>query len=222
MRKAAFTVLILLLVACQPPPASETKTLGQPLVISVTDSLEWLGPDLAGCAAEVGVAVQYVVDKSAGDDGIRLRLGEPETDGYTALLGEDHLAVIVHPDNPEQEISLDTLQAVFSGKQEKWADQSEIQFWSLPRSSDVTIALLAAGIKIANAGLAPTSKTMLNVIAENPNAIGFIPAHWVDDSVRVLQVTGLDISFPILATSRMEPQGAARAWLVCLQEKMGK
>jgi len=222
MRKAAFTLLILLLAACQPLPASEARTPAQPLKIALTDSLSWLGPDLADCAAEVGVAVQYIEEPATGDGVIHLRLGTPETDGYTAVLGEDQLAVIVHPDNPEQEISQESLLAIFTGKQKNWPNQSEIQLWSLPRSSDVTVALRAAGIKMENAGLAPTPKAMLNAVAENSNTIGFIPVRWVDDSVRVLQVKGLDITLPILATSRMEPQGAARAWLVCLQEKIAQ
>jgi len=222
MHKATLTLLILLLAACQPRPASQTRTPVEPLKISVSDSLSWMGPDLARCAAEVGVAVQIVDAASTSGELIQLRLGTPDADGYTAVLGEDQLAVIIHPDNPEQELSLETFQAIFTDQQKNWSDQSEIQLWSLPQSSDVAAALRVAGISIENAGLALTATDMLKAVAQNPNAVGFIPARWVDDSVRVLQVKGLDVTLPILATSRVEPQGAAHAWLVCLQEKMAQ
>jgi len=222
MHKVTFILLILLLAACQPLPVAETRTPSDPLEISVPDSLSWMGPDFASCASEVGVAVQIVDAASPSSELIQLRLGTPDTVGFTAVLGQDHLAVIVHPDNPEQEIPLETLQAIFIGQQKNWPDQSEIQLWSLPQSSDVTAALLAAGINLSNAGLAPTTRAMLEAVAQNSKAIGFMPARWVDESVRVLQVKGLDVTLPILATSRMEPQGAARAWLVCLQEKMAQ
>jgi hypothetical protein len=222
MRKTVITWLILLLAACQPLPTPVTRTPAEPLEITVADSLSWLGPDFASCAAEVGVAVKIVDEASASDDVIRLRLGTSETGSYAAKLGEDHLVVIVHPDNPEKDISLETLQAIFSGQQKNWPDQSEIQLWSLPQSSDVTAALLASGIRIENAGLVPTAGAMLNAVAQNGNAIGFIPARWVDEGARVLQVDGLDLSLPILAASRVEPQGTARSWLVCLQQKIGQ
>ncbi len=222
MPKTVIIALILLLAACQPLPVSETRTPAEPLKIAVSDSLSWMGPDFASCAAEVGVAVQMVEEASASDELIQLRLGAPDSDGYTAVLGQDQLAVIVHPDNPEKEISLESLQRIFTGKQKNWADQTEIQLWSLPQSSDVAAALLVAGISIDNAGLAPTAQDMLNAVAHNSNAIGFLPTHWVDDSVRVLQIKGLDLSLPILATSRVEPQGTARSWLVCLQGKISQ
>ena len=220
MPKFIILVLILLLAACQPLPATDIRTPVEPLKIAVPDSLSWMGPDFASCAAEVGVAVQIVDEAVTSDELIRLRLGTPDTIGYTAVLGQDHLAVIVHPDNPEQELSLETLKEFFSGQLKNWPDQSETQIWSLPLSSDVTAALLAAGVNTSNTGLAPTARAMLDAVAHNSKAIGFIPARWVDASVRVIQVKGLDVSLPILATSKIEPQGSARSWLVCLQGKI--
>lgn len=219
MRRIASLLLLLILVACQATPAAPTHTV-QPLQVALSSSLTWIEPDLADCAASVGVAVQRA-DEAAGDpDVITLRLGRFSGEGYAAILGEDHLAIIVNPGNSIAELPLDTAQAIFAGRDKTWADQSKIQVWSLPESNDTTAALEAAGFSISGAGLAPTPQDMLKSVAANPAAIGFLPARWLDDSVRDAQVAGLAIDLPILAVIGQEPQGTARALLVCLQEKI--
>lgn len=218
MRKIGFFALLLLLVACQPARAGQ-DTPPAPLKVAVSSSLSWLEPDLADCAAGTGLAVQHVETVAAGD-GITLRLGVPEDESYAAVLGEEELAIIVHPDNPLAELPLDIVRNIFAGREKNWPDQSEIQVWSLPRTGDLSTALLAAGFSIQNAGLAPTPQAMREVVAANPAAIGYLPARWVDGSVRALTIDGFAVRLPILTISAQEPQGEARALLVCLQEKI--
>ncbi len=218
MFKVILVLLTLILAACQPLPAVQV-TPQAPLKVSVSPSLNWLENDLAACAASAGTAVQRA-DSESVDADILLQLGGNENEAYAAVLGQEQLAVIVHPNNPLTEVSLEDAQAIFSGQMTTWPDGSEILAWSLPASSDVHAALLEAGFAFNRNGLAANPQIMLTAVAGNPAAIGYLPVQWVDDSVRVLEVTGLQIEIPILAISAQEPQGQARALLVCLQEKI--
>ncbi len=221
MRKIASLLLLLVLAACQASPALETNTL-QPLKVTVSSSLAWLEPDLADCAASVGAAVARTDDSAAEADVIRLQLGRFSGEGYAAILGQDQLTVIVNPANPVTELPIETVRAIFAGREKAWADQSEIQVWSLPQSNDAAAAFADAGFTVLGAGLAPTAQDMRTAVAADPAAIGFLPAHWLDDSVRALPVAGLDTGLPILAITAQEPQGTARALLACLQERIGQ
>lgn len=221
MYRIIIFTIILLLAACQATPTVESTPV-QPLQVAVSSSLTWLEPELAVCAAEAGVAVQRADERPADSDVISLRLGVPrDEESYAAVLGEERLVLIVHPDNPLEELTLVSAQAIFSGREKSWPDQSEIHLWALPESSDAGLALAGAGFDFSGAGLAPTPESMLELVAGDPAAIGYLPAHWLDTSVRALDVDGLN-PVPILAVSAAEPQGAARALLVCLQQKIGK
>jgi hypothetical protein len=55
-------------------------------------------------------------------------------------------------------------------------------------------------------------------VAADPNAIGFLPAHWLDSSVRAVTIDGLSSAAqPILALTTSTPKGTTRSWLLCLQ-----
>lgn len=214
-------VLALLMAACQASPAVEA-TPAPPLRVAVSSSLTWLEPDLADCASEASVAVQRADESSSDPEVISLRLGVPtEEDGYAAALGEERLVFIVHPDNPLKELTLASAQAIFSANEKNLPDQGEIHVWALPESNDASVALADAGFIVNGAGLAPTPESMLEVVAGDPAAIGYLPARWLNTGVRALEVDGLD-AVPILAVSTQEPQGAARALLVCLQKRIGE
>lgn len=221
MRRLVPILLVLFLAACGTAPAAET-TPEQPLKVAVSSDLAWLESDLAGCAAEVGAAVLRADETPDGQDVIALQTGAPPEGKYAAVLGEDRLAIIVHPDNPLEELSLESAQAIFTGLQKNWGDQSEIRVWSLPKTGEVTSALTAAGFSLAESAQAPTAADMRAAVAADPSAIGYLPARWLDDSVRELPVDGLKVELPVLALSAQEPQGKARALLLCLQAKIGQ
>lgn len=221
MSRIILLVLALLLAACQPAPA-EDITVQPPVKVAIPPSLAWLEHDLADCAASAGVAVQRADEAPQGTEVITLRLGEPPSGSYAAILGEDRLAVIVHPDNPLAEMDKDNAQAIFAGQQKNWPDGSEVQAWNLPPGDDASAAMAAAGFIFANDGQAPTPQAMLMAVSTNPAAIGYLPARWLDSSVRELAVSGFEIKLPILAVSVGEPQDGARALLLCLQGKITK
>jgi len=70
--------------------------------------------------------------------------------------------------------------------------------------------------------LASDSGAMLEALAQNPGAVGYLLKSQLNTAVRTVRVNGIP-SFnptqPILALSLKEPQGYARQLLLCLQEK---
>lgn len=221
MSRIVLGLLALVLAACQSAPAVQA-TPQTPLKVAVSPSLTWLESDLAACAASVGTAVQRADDAPADSGVIALRLGAPDDGRFAAVLGQEQVVVIVHPDNLQPDLTREDAMAIFSGQQKSWPDGAEILAWSLPVTSDAHAAMLAAGFSFAGTGLAATPQTMLQAISSDPAAIGYLPARWVDASVRALEIKGMPVDVPILAVSAQEPQGSARALLVCLQEKTGK
>ena len=221
MSRIVLVVLALVLAACQSAPAVQA-TPQTPLKVAVSPSLTWLETDLAACAASVGVAVQRADDGPAASGVIALQLGAPEDGRFAAVLGQEQVVAIVHPDNPQPELTRDDALAIFAGRQKFWPDGTEIHVWGLPETSDAHAAMLAAGFSFAAAGLAASPQAMLQAVASDPAAIGYLPARWVDASVRALQITATPVEVPILAVSAQEPKGSARALLVCLQEKIGR
>ena len=221
MSRIVLVVLALVLAACQSAPAAPV-TPQPPLKVAVSPSLTWLEGDLAACAASEGIAVQRADDDPAASGVIALQLGAPQDGRFAAVLGQEKVVVIVHPDNPQPELTRDDALAIFSGRQKSWPDGTEILVWGLPETSDAHTAMLTAGFSFAGAGLAASPQAMLHAVASDPAAIGYLPARWVDVSVRALEITGMPVEAPILAVSAQEPQGGARALLVCLQEKIGR
>jgi hypothetical protein len=64
---------------------------------------------------------------------------------------------------------------------------------------------------------------MREAVAADSGALGILPRRWVDDTVRTVPLADLPqgaLIRPILALSAAEPQGALRAWVACLQERV--
>ena len=221
MSRLVLGILVLILASCQSAPAAQA-TPQAPLKVAVSPSLIWLESDLAACAASVGTAVQRADDDPAAPGVIALQLGEPDDGRFAAVLGREQMVVIVHPENLQPDLTREDALAIFSGRLKSWPDGAEILAWSLPVSSDTHAAMLAAGFSFAGTGLAANPQAMLQAVSSDPAAIGYLPARWVDTSVRALEITGMPVVVPILAVSAQEPQGIARARLVCLQEKTGQ
>jgi hypothetical protein len=146
---------------------------------------------------------------------------------FASVIGEEELVVVIHPDNPLQQISLEDLRAVYEGTLREWPDtQEEIEAWAYPAGEDVQEVFESAvftGTAPASdkAWLAPDPRAMREAIAGNPAALGFLPRSWLDEGVRALPISGLeagDLRQPVLALSKSEPIDPEKALLICLQQ----
>ncbi len=177
---------------------------------------------------------------------VLLRWGAPtQLDQYSAQLGTDHLIVIVNPGSPLISLTLDFARQVFNGSittwgalhdacpdcfdstydETKYKDQTiNLNFYPVEEDIQTFFNLsVMAGqpVASASAGLLPDPDAMLETIAKSESSIGFIPAHALDSSVKEIALSGIDainLTQPILAIIKSEPQGATREWLLCLQK----
>lgn len=233
-----FLILCLILTACQPAASTPTSEL-EVWKVERSPALEWMGSSLNGCALEQNNLGIALVQKPGSDADITLSWGQPASESQNAyLLGQDELVLIIHPDNPLQEISLDSLKAVYDSEVTSWSqfqeDQEDrensnsIQTWRYPDGNAVEqifeeISGSSASPR-SSSMLAPDPQAMRSAVSGQSAAIGFLPSRWVDSSVKVLRISGLSAEAaarPILAwTAAGEPTPEQEAWLLCLQEKI--
>ena len=228
----------LLIVGCAPistPTPYATPMLWQ---IARTPSLSWLDNSFNLCIQEqneyrIIVAEQPLNAILKQDADISILWGEPDPLAEFAYdLGEDELTFVVHPDNPLQEISFESIQKIFSGQEVFWpADQDASQSpaipWKYPEGNEVQQILeKTLGISSPTGESVQTTPDiagMLEHISQNPEAIGFLPKSQIDSRVKPIQISGLSpqsLTFPIIALSSAQPDMYQTAWLVCIQKKI--
>src|SRR5574340_1043323 len=226
-----------LLAGCQ----GQVETTPQPIIpleVQITPALDWLRPTMAACAVEnpnlsLIVDSTNLADQTLETAGVLLRWTDADADqGKTFKLGEDRLAVIVHPENPLEEMYVSQLAAVFSGSTFDWSGLQQgasgaIQPWVYPSGDDAQSLfdnnVLPFDELIGTARIAPDPQTMLEAIGSDPLAIGMIPSRWLDSSVKAIKITGTaeqDWTLPILAVTADDPTEPVRDWLLCIQDKI--
>lgn len=120
-------------------------------------------------------------------------------EGLTAtILAYDGIAVIVHPDNPVSDLTIEEIAQIYTG---------EITVWSAVGGSDTEIVLIGreAGSGTRDGFEAATKTTgkcnyrqeltstgdIITAVTGNPNAIGYVSVASVKDTVKVLQIDGV-------------------------------
>ena len=238
-------VFILALVAglitgCATQPPGDPAPTPTALRIEITRSLEWLRPAMAECAQQtqgltLSVQSTAVTDQSLEDGDVLLRWSSLAPASAAPFeIGKDMLAVIVNPENPVDTLDAAQLKDFYSGQAAVWTDaegasSGAVQTWVYPAGDDAQLLLtstLLADLPIATtARIAPNPAAMLEAVAADPLAIGFLPARWLDSTVRQITVTGYasdQWTLPILAVTRSEPSGITRDWLLCVQDKIAQ
>jgi hypothetical protein len=64
---------------------------------------------------------------------------------------------------------------------------------------------------------------MREALTEDPQAIGFLPGLWLDESVQMITIEDLDLAsfqVPILGITPSSPDDGLRDWLLCLQSEI--
>lgn len=231
--------LILALVsACAPqvdPPPSPAAT--QWLRVQVSPSLSNYSDVYSSCVpAGVGLALQQAAGTSFQPEQADLTLiwGEPQANlAYAVRLAQDDLSLVVNPLNPIASISLQALQTTYLGHLPAWDWDylgqlpSPLNAYAYPDSSDI-LHIFAGGVfqpgqaLDREVNLVPGPLEMRQAIARDPGGLGFLPSRWLDSSVKPIPIEGAPTQWtqPILALSGSEPQGAARDWLLCVQESL--
>ena len=99
------------------------------------------------------------------------------------IIAVDSLVVIVHPDNPVGELTIDQMAGIYSGQIRNWAEVGgknapinihDFRDGSGTRSSFLNAVFGANTAEIADAQVQPNNAEMSDTINKDPNAIGYV------------------------------------------------
>jgi phosphate transport system substrate-binding protein len=242
MKHMVLIGLVLLLSACSTPSLSTSLPTPVAINLSYPASLTPWADKLTGCAANNPFISLYLFSTSTSnkrvlDNEIVLELGEPSQD-YSGLflsqVGWEQLVVLVNLDNKLSKLSTDELRSIYSGQVTRWENGSGniIQVWVLPKGDAARMifdnAVLSSQTLTSEAMLAPDPGAMLEAIARDANAIGYLPISALNSgdqsNVSRIKTIQLDqpieenLNQPVIAITQSEPTGLMRVLVVCLQD----
>jgi len=152
---------------------------------------------------------------------------------YAVAIAKDAIAIIVHPLNPVKNLSLDQIRDVFSGKVENWKvlggsnhpiDIVTREEGSGTRESFQKFVMRKEDISLG-ALVQDSNGAVRQVIATDPNAIGYISLGLVNDQVEAVKISGAEPNLrnvydgrytlvrPFLFVFNGEPVGPAKSFL---------
>lgn len=228
-RKAAILLALLILAACT---GSGPLVTPEPVTLVVAGSTS-MGPTLAELAAVFQAQnPNIVVTVHVGGTGAGLNelvasrvdiaalswMAEeaPATESLQLTpLARDPIAVIVHPTNPVSNVTFLQLRALYRGETLDWAalagNLGTPEIVSREEGSGTRGAFEAITMDhdrvTLNARVMPTSATIVDYVAKEPSAIGYVTLSAVDKRVRVVNIEGVA---PSLETAESGAYGLTR------------
>ena len=236
------------------PPPPEISTTPPPVSLrigvasSATAVPELISAPFAAFAPHI--TPQFVVanaetllaDLATGQlDAVLVHALPAETNLWFNPVALDGLALIVHPDNPVENLSRADAQAIFSGQITNWSavggPDLPITLLSRERGSGTralfTQRILGTRPISINTQVLAGDAEVIKAVAANPGAIGYSmlgarngAKRLASDGIPATPATVADQSYPLTAplyfAARSEPQDELRAFLAWLQADAGQ
>jgi len=186
-------------------PAPLTLTLSTvdaalPLVTHLGDAFNTEHPHITLAVSSVNATRAWMrLATGEVDAAIVSMLPAEASDFQQTPIARDGAVIIVHPDNPLENLTLLELQRLFSGLIDNWRDvqSSAMTVQPVVRESDSGLrAIFETRVMpdsriTPNARVLPNGPAVVDFVAQNPNAIGYVSATMVDARVKVLSVEDL-------------------------------
>jgi phosphate transport system substrate-binding protein len=158
------------------------------------------------------------------------------------VIARDGIAVIVHPDNSINELTIDQLKSIYTGGISRWdkvgSNAGTIVVVSRDAASGTfeTFNELALGnAKLTDSALMLASNLeVARVVAQTPNAIGYVGLGYLSDEIKAVKVNGIypsgttvrDESYPLARPLFMytngNPKGLAKGFVDFVMSKEGQ
>ena len=238
---------LLALVACK-PQANTLVIAGSrsvmPVVEVLADSFKQNNTqvqiDIQGVGSSAGVTA---ASEGAADIGmVSRRLKEDEPQLVETIIAYDGVAIIVHPNNPVDNLTMEQLRAIYAGKITNWADvggnDAEIVLIDKEEGSgtrDVFMDLVMDETPIADSAIVMDGTGAARAaVAADPNAIGYISFAAVTPEVKALTIDGVPASpeavlagnyiiyRPFVLVTQAEPSALAQQFLDYVQSPAGQ
>jgi phosphate transport system substrate-binding protein len=152
---------------------------------------------------------------------------------YTVTIAKDAIAIIVNPQNPIQDLTLERIREVFSGKIINWKELGgpshsivlvTREEGSGTRESFQKFVMGKEDISLGSL-VQDSNGAVRQVVASNHNAIGYISLGLVNEQVKALKISGVEPNLteiengkytlvrPFLFVFNEEPAGEAKSFL---------
>jgi ABC-type phosphate transport system substrate-binding protein len=161
---------------------------------------------------------------------------------WAAPVGQDGIALIVHPDNPLPGLTVEQLRSIYQGYVPNWnqlgGHDAEVSVISREDGSGTRVEFeqLVMGDRRTTlaAQIAPSSSAVVSSVARLPGGIGYVSMAYVDASVRSLMIDGAaptpdavyGNTYPLRSTlyfiGRQEPQDEYRVFIGWVQSPAGQ
>jgi hypothetical protein len=222
IRKTLILSLFLVFTACTPLVTNTPPPVPEPIRVAYPPSLSNWQDELHACALQTPEIALTILETSPSDlefeaADLTLWFGEPPqgVKVYAATLGTDEITIIAGQAVNLTTISAAQLRAIYLQA------EGGYQAWTYGEGNELRLifdrAFLEQVAPSAEVWLAPNPEAMLEAMAANPRAIGYLPKAWLDGEIKTLPLTE-PLQVPILAITPAEPTGALRNYLVCLQQ----
>lgn len=247
---AAFT-----LTSCssQAIPAATPTTNTTTLRLQATPATARLMRELASeyAAANPGIALDIetgsyntLASRAAQGDGDYFLTNHlpPDSPLWAAPVGQDGIAVILHPENPTQALTSAQVRGIYQGFIGNWnalgAAEGVIQVVSREDGAatryEFERLLLGNRAVLPSALVAPTATAMMQMVRTDPNSIGYVAVGQLTADVRAVAVDGinptqdniLNSTYPLRSTLYIvgagEPPPDERAFIGWVQGASGQ
>lgn len=231
-------------------PVTPVNVNLQIINLQYSDSLSWLVPAMTSCAnllQNTGLVTHNLPaeELSLQNSDLNLRWGAPIALSEPSYqIGTARLVLAVNTASALQSLTLDIARQIFSGEITTWgalhtacpdclnasyddsfsAKQIALNFY--PKSEDIQEIFIQKimvdqPVATASAQMIPDPAAMRETLSGDSAAIGYLPDHLLDASLREISIDGMDpadLRLPILAITPGTPQGKTLEWLICLQK----
>jgi phosphate transport system substrate-binding protein len=118
------------------------------------------------------------------------------------IIARDAIAIIVHPDNPVSQLTLQQISDIYSGRISNWTEvggeDRPIVRLSRETNSGTHVYFLETALRLGDKEnktlfstdtlLLPSSEVIINEVRQNPNALGYDGLGYVPDDLKIIKV----------------------------------
>jgi len=118
------------------------------------------------------------------------------------VIAKDSVAIVVHPENPVSELTMEQVAKIFAGEINNWkevgGEDAEIRVITREEGSGTRetfekFVMRPLHLEItADASVKPSNGEVRATVATDKNAIGYISLGYVDESVKALKIDGVE------------------------------
>ena len=118
------------------------------------------------------------------------------------VIAKDSVAIVVHPENPVSELTMEQVAKIFAGEINNWkevgGEDAEIRVITREEGSGTRetfekFVMRPLQLEItADASVKPSNGEVRATVATDKNAIGYISLGYVDESVKALKIDGVE------------------------------